>query len=57
MELEVVDSLGNVEVESDSDFSEVVSRDFVTVVEGVVGRVMSGGHGRSLVLLPIVGRV
>lgn len=57
MGLELVGSLGNVEVESDSDFSELVSKTFVTVVEGVVGRVMSGGQGRSLVLLPIVGRV
>ena len=56
VELELlVISAGNVEVDSDSDFSVVDSE--TLVVEGVVGRVRSGGHGLSFVVLLIVGRV
>lgn len=51
----LVISLGNVEVDSDSDFSVVDSETFV--VDGVVGRVISGGQGLSFVVLLIVGRV
>lgn len=51
----LVVSLGNVEVDSDSVRSEVDSETFV--VDGVVGRVASGGHGLSFVVLLIVGRV
>lgn len=51
----LVTSLGNVEVDSDSVRSEVDSETFV--VDGVVGRVTSGGHGLSFVVLPIAGRV
>jgi hypothetical protein len=55
-------SPGNVDVDSDSVFSVVDSEVFIVVsetfvVEGVVGRVMSGGQGLSFVVLLIVGRV
>jgi hypothetical protein len=55
-------SPGNVDVDSDSAFSVVDSEVFIVVsetfvVEGVVGRVMSGGQGLSFVVLLIVGRV
>lgn len=49
-ELEI--SFGNVEVDSDAVLSVVDSGIFV-----VVGRVTSGGHGLSFVVLLIVGRV
>jgi hypothetical protein len=51
----LVISVGNVEVDSESIFSVVESENFV--VDGIVGRVKSGGHGLSFVVLLIVGRV
>jgi hypothetical protein len=51
-------SPGNVEVDSDSAFSvDVTVASEVFVVDGVVGRVISGGQGLSFVVLLIVGRV
>lgn len=64
LELLVI-SMGNVEVDSDSDFSvvesvvdsEILVVEGVVGVVGVVGRVISGGQGLSFVVLLIVGRV
>lgn len=50
--IELVISFGNVEVDSDSVLSVVDSGIFA-----VDGRVTSGGHGLSFVVLLIVGRV
>lgn len=53
--LALVTSMGKVDVDSDSVLSDVDSETFV--VDDVVGRVTSGGHGLSFVVLLIVGRV
>lgn len=53
MLLELAMSLGNVDVDSDSVRSVVDSKALVEVVV----RVASGGQGRNLVVLEIVGRV